>query len=244
MNTSITIVRQLLLFSHAIAFAFAVVTVLREDVALLTTQCVDVERIEASGRTMVRLLAALWLTGIALIVLQRAIDPASALLSPKLAAKLSVVVVLTFNGLLLHELAFPRLARPHGRVPGAATICTILGAVSTTTWLFASFLGLARWMPASTSYGQFMTLYAIALALGLMVALAVVRPRLEAMLAAAADEQRFLTKLTTFRRRLVRAEQRVQDAAMPTAIPVGIPREVVQHRGRRALVRNCAQRVD
>jgi hypothetical protein len=188
MDASITIVRQLLLFGHAMAFAFAVVTVLREDVALLTAQFVDVERIEASGRTMVRLLAALWLTGISLIVLQVGVEPVAALLRPKVAAKLSVVVALTLNGLLLHKLAFPRLARPHGRVCRAATICTILGAVSTTTWLFASFVGLARWMPASTSYAQFMTLYAVALALGLMVALAVVRPRLEAMLAATGSD--------------------------------------------------------
>lgn len=89
--------------------AFAIVAVLREDMALLTARRIDTMRLADTERLLTRLIALLWLSGLALIVLDIGFDAAALLAKPKLAAKLTVVSLLTINGLLLHRIAFPLL---------------------------------------------------------------------------------------------------------------------------------------
>ena len=144
MDMLTTTARQLLLFGHTLAFAFAIVAVFREDVALLRARRVDADKLEATGRTIARLLGLLWLTGAALILLDIGLDWSALANKPKLAAKLTVVSLLTANGLLLHWVVFPMLTKPQ-RSPGfASAVCAVVGAVSSVTWLFASFVGVAR----------------------------------------------------------------------------------------------------
>ena len=49
MDMLTTTARQLLLFGHTLAFAFAIVAVFREDVALLRARRVDAAKLEATG---------------------------------------------------------------------------------------------------------------------------------------------------------------------------------------------------
>lgn len=187
--------RQLLLFAHLIGFALAFAAILREDVALLKAQRLDVDQLAATGRTIAWLLGFLWVTGTGLIWLEVGMDMALLAAKPKLLAKLAVVGVLTLNGVLLHWLALPMLAQPPYSHRGAATLCAALGAVSSVSWVFASFLGAARIIAPLLSLVGFMALYFCGLGIGVSIAFLLVRPRIERLLAGAtgaADHARVL----------------------------------------------------
>jgi hypothetical protein len=184
--SAVILVRQLLLYVHLIVFAFALVTVLRADVMLLKTASMDLDWVASTKRTLTRLLVALWVTGVALVVSEAGVSLADVLTRPKLAAKLTVVSILVANGLLLHCIAFPKLVHGTHRPWQTATLCTFLGVISTVSWLYASFVGVARMIEPALDYVTFMGLYLCVLVAGLMIALPVIRPRLERLLLPAA----------------------------------------------------------
>lgn len=140
-----------LVFSHFVASAVAIVTLLQTDFhllrrygAVLTTD--DCQRIHRAKPVMTAALWALWITGILICLLGWLRDPAY-LLNQKLMMKVLVVEILTLNGLFLHGYAF-RFVKP-GIVLArqgmrAQFTLAVLGAISSTSWLFACFLGLAR----------------------------------------------------------------------------------------------------
>jgi len=179
--------RQLLLFAHLIGFALAFAAILREDMALLSAQRVDAQKLVAAGRTIAWMLGFLWVTGIGLLLLEFGWDLTALASRPKLLAKLAVVCVLTLNGALLHRLALPALAGPVHSPRRAATLCAVLGAVSSVSWLLASFMGASRLIAPWMSLGGFLALYVAGLCMGLLVALTLVRPRVERLLTQKAD---------------------------------------------------------
>lgn len=158
-----TWLRQGVLFAHALAFGVAIAAVLREDAALLRHRTVDARRLARTGRTLAVALAVLWLSGLALIALDVGGEVAALADRPKLVAKLAVVTALTLNGLLLHRVAFPLLGRAQALRASHLLLCTALGAFSTTSWLYAAFIGLSRFVAASMSLADFMALYGLLL---------------------------------------------------------------------------------
>jgi hypothetical protein len=75
---------------------------------------------------------------------------------------------LTLNGIALHFFSFPRLISPAGLVgtPAFEQITMVLtGALSTTSWLFACYLGIARPWNYTVDYSFIMAIYA-----GLLIA--------------------------------------------------------------------------
>ena len=184
-----TAVCQMLLFAHTLAFAFAIVAVLREDLALWGARRVDAVRLAAVSRNITQLLVLLWITGLGLIALQSGFAM-SVLLKPKLAAKLTVVCILTLNGVLLHWVAFPLMTQPQRSPRQAANICTALGSISSVTWIYAAFVGGARLIAPAMSYCGFLALYLVSLMGGLGVGLWAVRPRLLKILKRCAAPER------------------------------------------------------
>jgi hypothetical protein len=85
-----------------------------------------------------------------------------------MAAKLSVVIALTLNGVMLHLYALPRLHRLN-------FFAALMGGVSASSWLFAAFLGVARPIAALLTYGQFMGIYVLVVMAGLFAAAVVFR---------------------------------------------------------------------
>ncbi|HEY0857205.1 MAG TPA: hypothetical protein VGE16_09115 [Albitalea sp.] len=169
--------RQGILFAHALAFGVAIGVVLREDAALLRKRAIDLQRLARAGRGLAYALAALWLSGAALIALDVGVDLAAVAEHPKLVAKLAVVSALTFNGVLLHRTAFPILRRAPALGAPHLLLCTALGAFSTTSWLYAAFVGLSRHVADSMSLADFMALYGL-----LLLAAAAAVPALAASL--------------------------------------------------------------
>nr|WP_315463458.1 hypothetical protein [uncultured Rhodoferax sp.] len=182
MDLFTTAVRQLVLFAHTLVFAFAIVAVFREDVALLTSRRINSRQLKVTGRTMAWLLGLLWLTGGALILLEPSMTWEGLFAKPKLMAKLTVVSLLTLNGLLLHWIVFPMLTQPQRRPDFASLVCVIVGTVSSVSWVFASFVGVARLIAPAMSYIHFLTLYLVSLSIGMVVGLSFVRLRIRGLM--------------------------------------------------------------
>jgi hypothetical protein len=136
----------------------------------------------ASAKLVKWLLLALWATGLPMVIMDIGTDVSLLLNNPKLVAKLIVVGVLTLNGILLHLIAFPVLVSKPKNPAKAATFAATLGAVSMTSWLYASFLGASRIVAPYLSLYDFAILYLLGLAIALTVAILVVRGRLERLL--------------------------------------------------------------
>lgn len=174
---ALSIARQGLLFLHLVAFALALSAVLREDLAIIKAREVDMRRLADTARALTQALVILWATGLFLVALDVGLNLHALIASPKLAAKVFVVSALTANGLALHLLAFPLLSRPS---PGhvAALVPAVLGAISTASWLFASFVGVSRVIAPSLTFSDFMALYGASLAGAVSIAVLFVRSRL------------------------------------------------------------------
>jgi len=171
--------RQALLYGHIIAFALALATILKEDVRFLRAKPIDSASVLASARSVKWLLLALWATGLPMIIMDVGTDVFLLIEKPKLLAKLIVVIVLTLNGILLHLIAFPMITSKPKNPAEAATLAAMLGAVSMASWLYAFFLGAARYVAPYFSIYEFAFLYLLMLAVAVLFAMLVVRGRLE-----------------------------------------------------------------
>lgn len=111
-------------------------------------------------------LLLLILSGIGLFSL----DPARYLASAKFLAKMTIVGILSLNGIVLHRVHIPRLKALVGRSgprglfpgkPGARLLFIVSGVVSLVSWVAALTLGSMSVVPLR--YEEILTLYAAVL---------------------------------------------------------------------------------
>ncbi len=183
------ITRQAFLFLHLMVFAIAIAEILREDWRLFRSELVDVAKLKTTSRMIKYLLIGLWVSGIALVWFRTGSELNTLLSDPKFHAKILVVGTLTINGVLLHLIAFPLLRRNHHTWPGSAMLVSVLGAISTTSWIFAGFVGASRIVAPHMSFSMFMGFYEFALAAGLMIALIFVQPKVRLLLSNAGERE-------------------------------------------------------
>ncbi|MCJ2012633.1 hypothetical protein [Methylobacterium sp. J-076] len=106
----------------------------------------------------------LWLSGLGFLAVYAAESPEK-FQNPKLWAKITVVVVLTLNGLVIHSAVLPGILRDVGRpmldgISGARTgIFLVSGAVSGVSWYTAFALGLMRELNGTVAYGVLIGLW-------------------------------------------------------------------------------------
>ena len=181
------IAQQTLLYGHIVAFALALATIIKEDVHLLRAKRIDSASLHATSNLVKWLLLALWVTGVPMVMMDIGTDVSLLLGKPKLITKLIVVGALTLNGILLHFVAFPMLTGKTRNPNKAATIAATLGAVSTTSWLYASFVAVSRITAPYFSLHDFVMLYLLALVIAVSLAILVVRNRLELSLKSSDD---------------------------------------------------------
>jgi hypothetical protein len=179
--TLFMLMHQAVLCAHLAAFAFAFSAVVREDLAFFAHGRIDLQRLAATARTVTLCLAALWASGLLLIAFD-VYRTQALVVSPKLAAKLLVVCALTANGIALHAVAFPRMRLCAGQTIDALTLPVLLGAVSTASWICASFIGVARLVGPAMSFGDFLAVYAVMLGGAMVCALLFVRLRVARLL--------------------------------------------------------------
>lgn len=181
--------RQLLLYVHLFAFAFALVCILHQDVQILLSKSIDRASLMKAKHLTTWLLSVLWVTGITMIVMDTGWDVAAITSKPKLVIKITTVIVLSLNGLLLHRIAFPMLLHPQRSPRRAATTCSILGAISSVSWIFASLAGAARVIAPELTYSAAFCLYLAALSLGIILAIVAIQPLIKRKLASCIDNK-------------------------------------------------------
>ena len=119
------------------------------------------------GKAVSAGLVLLWLSGFGFLVLYGFADPAK-LANPKILAKLAIVAALTLNGVVVHRLVLPYVARGNG-LPlfdgfrrRRRLLFILSGALSGVSWYAAFALGLLREfngrVPASTLLGLWLAL--------------------------------------------------------------------------------------
>jgi hypothetical protein len=171
----LSILHQAVLFIHLVAFALTLSAVLREDLRLLATRRIDAPRLVRTARAVSIGLAVLWSSGLVLVALGAATSTGPWLPSAKLQAKLIIVSVLTLNGWALHAWVFPRLWGVAVRIDHRLWPAATLGAISSASWVTASFVGAARLVSPWLSLAGFMALYGAVVAVCVALALTALR---------------------------------------------------------------------
>jgi len=168
----------LLVFVHLLAACMALGAIVATDLRMLSRLAHDRVRIPPPNGFVARIvtigLALLWTTGGAIVWLGLEGNPG--FVTPKLAAKVALVVLLTLNAWVLHRLTFPRLAR--GRRVGRwdfadYAIVAPPVALSNCLWLFCAFLGIARPWNRTTTIVEIVEIAAVLYAATLVIVIAV-----------------------------------------------------------------------
>ena len=166
-------IHQTLVFIHLFAFAFAIVMIVNEDVKILISKKLDVTELHSLANKITYLLVILWLTGIGLFAIKPGLNIDLIFANLKLAAKITVVSVLTINGLLLHLFVFQNFISRKKAKRIVALSCE-LTAISTTSWIYAGLVGAARAIAPLMSYEHYMNIYFTILGFALLISVIVV----------------------------------------------------------------------
>lgn len=159
--------KTLIVYVHLISACVAVGILLMQDLALAKTRgnalALDaIKELKQAAEIISLALIVLWVSGLTLVLIGYIDNPQEYLLNEKLWAKFTVVAILTINGIVLHHFSFPRVASSRG-IMGLGSIEKILvvftGSISTVSWLFACYLGIARSWNYTVNYGFVMFVY-------------------------------------------------------------------------------------
>jgi hypothetical protein len=159
--------KTLIVYAHLLAACVAVGILLIQDLALAKSKgnplsATAIRELTKSAEIMFIALIVLWISGLSLVLLGYLENPQQYLMNPKLWAKFTVVSVLTLNGIALHYFSFPRVTSRRGLL-GLPTfeqiLVTLTGALSSVSWLFACYLGIARPWNYTVDYSFVMFIY-------------------------------------------------------------------------------------
>ena len=175
--------KTLIVYAHLLAACVAVGVLLIQDLALAKSKGsrlseMAIKELTKSADIMFMALVVLWISGLALVLVGYIDNPQQYLLNEKLWAKFTVVSVLTLNGIALHYFSFPRMISSRGLLGQPAIeqiLMALTGAISTVSWLFACYLGIARNWNYTVDYSFVMFIYSGLLICAFIVAGEVLR---------------------------------------------------------------------
>ncbi len=159
--------KTLIVYVHLIAACVAVGILLMQDLVLAKTggkpmSVYNIKELKRAAGIISIALGVLWASGLTLVLVGYLESPQEYFLNQKIWAKFTVVAVLTINGIVLHHFSFPRVASDRG-VLGLSkiekTLVILTGCVSTVSWLFACYLGIARGWNFTLDYSFIMFIY-------------------------------------------------------------------------------------
>ena len=159
--------KTLIVYAHLLAACVAIGILLIQDLALAKSKgsplsATAIKDLTKSAEIMFIALILLWISGLSLVLIGYLDNPEQYLMNEKLWAKFTVVSVLTLNGIALHYFSFPRVTSRKGLL-GLPTfeqiLVTLTGALSSVSWLFACYLGIARPWNYTVDYSFVMFIY-------------------------------------------------------------------------------------
>jgi hypothetical protein len=178
------LLRMAIVYPHLIACCVAIGLVVTNDLAMVRQLLTgegpahhDEYHLTKLHGTIVLALGVLWLTGVAIVWLDVSANGWAYLLNPKLQAKVAIVLLLTFNGIVLHRGVMPALKRAGSLLklpPGRLQLAVFSGVFSGVSWFYAAMLGIGRPLNWKYSFGQIMIAYPFLIMGGFSAMLALV----------------------------------------------------------------------
>jgi hypothetical protein len=171
--------RMFLILGHLAALIAAAVGVAFGDYALLGRRDIQHGLLTKASNGVAFALLGLWLTGLGIIWVDTHFELALLMAKPKLLAKISVVVLISLNGVLLHSKVLPSLKHAYATrraARRAAAFATRVGAISAACWAFGIFLGVAKPLAPILGYVGFMSLFGVVVFGALLVSWRMVYP--------------------------------------------------------------------
>lgn len=173
-----------IVYVHLIACCVAIGLVLTSDIAMVkqllkgegAKQCS--EHLEHLKNVVGFSLLVLWISGIAIIALDASSAGMQYFLNPKLQAKISIVVLLTINGVVLHNLVLPALQKTGSllKLPvSMRNLAIVSGALSGVSWFYAALLGVGRPLAWKYSLVELMAAYPVMIVGGALAMLALTK---------------------------------------------------------------------
>ncbi|AUX79295.1 hypothetical protein [Sinorhizobium fredii] len=141
-----------------------------------------VGNIEWVSRFVALGLLLLWISGAGLLLLYQVSEPEK-LMNPKIWAKVTIVAILSINGLAIHRLVLPFLKRRIGThllaglKPRTKVALIWCGVVSAVSWSVPVVLGAAPQLNFAVPCAVILAAYGLALAQAFLIALFVLRDR-------------------------------------------------------------------
>lgn len=159
--------KTLIIYAHLLAACVAIGILLIQDMAIIRSRGASlsnsaINELIKSARIVSVALISLWVTGILLVVIGYFENPQQYLLNQKLWAKFTIVFILTINGIFLHFYSFPRVTGIYGLLNLSVVeqvLVTLSGAISSVSWLFACYLGVARPWNGTVEFSYIMSIY-------------------------------------------------------------------------------------
>jgi uncharacterized membrane protein len=121
-----------------------------------------------AARTTRASLVLLWLTGIGLVIVGYLADP-QYIANQKIWAKVSIVLLMSINGVYIHKRILPRFAELDNgalliRTTAESARMRIAFATSLSGWLLTPFYGAAKFLNQGYVYGELLGLYLVTVA--------------------------------------------------------------------------------
>lgn len=175
-------VRLGVIYTHLVACCVAIGLVLTSDIAMVKDLSKgkvftehDNTHMESLQQSVIVALIALWVTGAAVVGIDYLDKGMDYFMNPKLQAKVIIVVLLTYNGILLHRLVLPALQKAGSLLNlgfSARMLALFCGSLSAVSWMYAAMLGVGRPLAWKYSLAELLMAYPVLIALGFLTMLA------------------------------------------------------------------------
>ncbi|MGW8461504.1 hypothetical protein [Pseudomonas sp. CLCA07] len=169
-------------YVHLVACCVAIGLVLTSDIAMVrdlfkrkTFTEHDNAHMESLQKSVSVALIALWVTGAAIIGIDYLDKGMNYFMNPKLQAKVIIVALLTYNGVVLHRLVLPALQKAGSLLNlgfSARMTALFCGSLSAVSWMYAAMLGVGRPLAWKYSLTELLMAYPVLIALGFLAMLA------------------------------------------------------------------------
>lgn len=169
-------------YVHLVACCVAIGLVLTSDLAMVRDLWKrkpftehDHAHMESLQRSVVIALICLWVTGTAIVGIDYLGKGMDYFLNPKLQAKVIIVALLTYNGVLLHRLVLPAIQKAGSLLElgfSARMMALFCGSLSAVSWMYAAMLGVGRPLAWKYSLSELLMAYPLLIVLGFLVMLA------------------------------------------------------------------------
>ncbi|MGH8803775.1 MAG: hypothetical protein ACREXN_03440 [Polaromonas sp.] len=146
--------RLAIVYIHLIACCVAIGLVLTSDIAMVKqlikggpAASLDKHHMSDLQKTVSAALVALWVTGVAIIAMDVSAKGLGYFANPKIQAKIGLVVLLTINGVVLHNTVLPLMEKAGSLLKltlGQRMLAIFAGSVSGVTWFYAALMGVGR----------------------------------------------------------------------------------------------------